>query len=187
MLADRMLVQQKCVLRLKCLVVAVALSMAAACGWGREAADFAGHYVWHTNAVEATALAQEVDAAVAGLNFLIRPIGRPRLAKSAAPYPAIDITVSNAAIRLMRAGAPALEGQLNGAAVKGPREEGASRDIAFAMTPDGQLQQTCAEADGARTNLFTLSADGQGMTMHVTISSKRLKHALVYDLTYIKR
>ena len=172
---------------MKRIVAAVALSMAVACGWCREAADFAGHYVWSTNAAEAQALAQEVDAAIAGLNFMIRPVGRPRLTKSAAPYQTIDITVSNAAIRFARAGAPAIDSKLNGEPVKWQREECAVYDVAFAMTPDGQLQQTFSEADGVRTNLFTLATDGQGMTMHVTICSKRLKHALDYRLTYIKR
>ena len=171
---------------MKRIAVTMAMVMAAACGWARDAADFAGHYVWTTNAAEAQVVAQEIDTAIAGLNFLIRPIGRPKLTKSAAPYPSIDIAVSNGVIRFVRAGAPVIEAPANGTPVKWAREEGAVYDVTFATTPDGRLQQTFSEADGVRTNVFTLADGGRGMTMQVTIGSRRLSHVLAYTLSYVR-
>ena len=163
------------------------LVLVATDGWSRDSTDFNGHYLWTSNAVETAALAKEVDDTVATLLFLLRPIARPRLTQSMAPYASLDITLgASNTIQFARTGASVIRGQLGGT-VKWEREEGVLQDVAFALTADGKLQQTFSESDGTRVQLFTLAPNGTNLTMDVAINSKRLDRPIKYTLTYVKQ
>ena len=152
-----------------------------------DPAVFTGHYEWSTNAAESTALAAEVDATAATINLFLRPIAHARLTASTAPYATIDIAVgASNTIAFTRSGAPTISGKL-GETVKWEREEGVLQDVAFAITPDGKLQQTFSESDGSRVHLYTVEPGGTNMTMEVAIHSKRLERVVKYKLTYVKQ
>jgi hypothetical protein len=166
------------------LAVFAASLLAAGAGFGREAADFTGRYVWTTNAVELQAVSNEVDKTASGLFILFRPIARYRLAQSTAPYPFIEMVITNQEITFTRPGAPTIRGRLNGGKQPWECEEGEICDTAFQVTPDGALQQTLEQSSGARVNRFALSPDGRTLTLDVTISSTRLSRTIRYSLTY---
>ena len=153
-----------------------------------DPADFNGHYVWSGRTNESAAVECEVTAAVKTLNFFLRPIARPLLARSIAPYETFDLTVSASnTLVFTHAGEPPMTCALNGGAAKRASEEGTSENVTFAMTPDGKLQQTFSEEDGARVNLFSLTSGGTNLSMDVTVNSKRLGHVINYHLTYQKQ
>jgi len=164
------------------------LLLLATCGWARDAADFNGRYVWSGNTNEAAAVAREVDAAAHALIFFLRPIARPRLARSIAPYAMIDFAMgaSNAVV-FTRTGEPPIHGVIGGEPVKWESEEGTIQNVTFVLTADGKLQQTFNETDGARVNCFALAPGGTNLILDVTVSSKRLGHVIRYSLTYFKQ
>jgi len=148
--------------------------------------DFNGHFVWTSNRVEAAALATEVNETVKTLLFILRPIARPRLTQSTAPYASFDITLgAGHAIQFAGPNAATIHGKLGGT-VKWRGEEDVLQDVSFLMTEEGKLQQTLSESDGTRVHLFTLAPDKTNLTMEVTIHSKRLDRLIKYSLTYVK-
>ena len=163
------------------------IALVATCGWAGDPAVFSGHYQWSGSAEDVAGVAREVDATVASLNFLVRPIARPRLTRSTAPYASFDITLgASNCVTFAREGARVINGKL-GEAVKWEREEGVLQDVSFALTPEGRLQQTFSESDGTRVHLFTLASDGTNLTLEVAINSKRLDRPIRYRLSYIKQ
>lgn len=166
------------------LAVLAASLLSAGAGWSRDAAAFTGRYLWTTNAAERLVVSNEVDKTASGLFILFRPIARYRLAQTTAPYPFIEMTVSNQDIAFTRPGAPTIRGRLDGAKQRWECEEGEMCDASFQTTPDGGIQQTLEQSSGARTNRFTLSPDGRTLTLDVTIASTRLTRTIRYSLTY---
>ncbi len=49
---------------------------------------------------------------------------------------------------------------------------------------NGRLEQRFQAEDGRRVNLYSVSADGNTLTMNVTITSPRLPSPLTYKLVY---
>jgi hypothetical protein len=153
-----------------------------------DPAAFSGRYHWATNEAERVALAQEVEDTVATLVRILRPIARPRLRSSTAPYDFIDISVSASnTITYTRAGVPAVQAPLDGKPVKWEREGGVELDVAFALTADGRLQQTLSESDGTRVHLYTLEPGRTNLTLEVAINSRRLDRPVKYKLTYVRQ
>lgn len=166
----------------------VATLLAGACVRAADPDAFSGHYLWSSNQTEAAALAGEVDATVATINRFLRPIARPRLIASTAPYGFIDIAMgASNAIAYARAGVPPVQAPLDGKPVKWEREGGVELNVAFEITADGRLRQTLSESGGTRVHLFTLAPGGTNLVMDVTINSKRLDRLVKYRLTYVKQ
>jgi hypothetical protein len=71
----------------------------------------------------------------------------------------------------------------SGAAVPWRREDGELFDVSARLSEGALVQQYTAE-DGQRSNVFTLSEDGDLLHMQVTVRSPKLKDDVVYRLAY---
>jgi hypothetical protein len=128
-------------------------------------------------------VAAAINQAVARMNFVTRPVARGRLTKTNQPYRTVVITQNGGEVSVATDGRPAIVNRANGPAVKWTREDGEVFDVSTAVT-GSRVEQTFKADDGQRVNTFTLSPDGQTMTMRVTITSPRLAEPLVYSLRY---
>jgi hypothetical protein len=127
------------------------------------------------------AIADAIDKSVADFNFVARPIARSRLKKA---NPTItqavflqegaDVAVTLGAQKPARAAAGA-------APVKWTRNDGETFDVKFAWE-GSTLVQSFTAADGVRHNRYTLSADGNTLSVNVSLHSDQLKVPVTYQL-----
>ena len=132
-----------------------------------------------------------INTAVARMNVVTRQIARPRLRSTNIAYPRLVVSYDGESVRVEMQGRPSVSSPANGQPVLWQRETGrpcaAVRGDCVRVTTEwknGALEQTFAAEDGQRRNLFTTSADGNTLTMNVTITSPRLPLPLTYRLVY---
>ena len=126
---------------------------------------------------------QAIESAVARMNFITRPIARGRLRKTNEPYRTVRISFTPAQISVVTDTRDAIVSPANGAPIKWTREDGEVLDVATAWR-GATIEQSFTAEDGKRVNTYSLSPDGNVMTMQVTITSPRLAAPLRYSLRY---
>lgn len=128
-------------------------------------------------------IAKAIEAAVAPLNFLVRPIARKRLAKTNTAYGTLRITQEGSDIAIQTDQRPPQRMPADGQPVAWTREDGETFMISARM--DGEdLVQTFKAHDGERTNVYRLDPATHALTLSVTVASPRLPAPLVYTLVY---
>ena len=123
-----------------------------------------------------------IEAAVADMNFLTRPIARSRLKKTNSMAKRIVISRQGETISVRFDERKPAEMPADGSAVKWTGEDGEQFDV-FARTDDGRLVQTFKAEDGQRVNAFT-AEDAQRLTLEVQVTSPRLPKPLTYAVRY---
>lgn len=146
---------------------------------------------WTLNRQQSDDINAKINTAVARMNVVVRQIARPRLRSTNTAYPRLVISQDGSNLRIDMQGRPSLITPVNGPAVLWQRETGRScpavRGDCVEVTSvfrDGALTQTFRAEDGQRVNVYTVSGDGNTMTMSVTITSPRLPQPLTYRLVY---
>lgn len=146
---------------------------------------------WTLNRQQSDDLNAKINTAVARMNVVVRQIARPRLRSTNTMYPQLVITQDGGNLRVDMQGRPSLTTPTNGTAILWQRETGRTcpqvRGDCVQVTTvwrDGALHQTFRAEDGQRVNVYTLSNNGNTMTMNVTITSPRLPDPLTYRLVY---
>jgi hypothetical protein len=146
---------------------------------------------WTLNRQQSDDINAKINTAVARMNVVVRQIARPRLRSTNVPYPQLVITYDQQTVRVDMQGRPSVSSPANGQPVLWHRETGRTcpqvRGDCVRVTTEwenGRLEQTFAAEDGQRVNVFTVSADGNTLTMNVTITSPRLPNPLTYRLVY---
>ncbi|HEX2206271.1 MAG TPA: hypothetical protein VHG93_01205 [Longimicrobium sp.] len=146
---------------------------------------------WTLNREQSDDINAKINTAVARMNVVVRQIARPRLRSTNTAYPQLVITHDATNIRVDMQGRPSVSSPANGQPVLWHRETGRTctqmRGDCVQVTSEWQnaaLHQTFRAEDGQRVNVFTVSADGNTMTMNVTITSPRLPQPLSYRLVY---
>lgn len=124
-----------------------------------------------------------IDQAISKMNFVVRSVARGRLRKTNVPYERLAISHSTDRVSIAADRRPAIQTPANGTPVKWTREDGEVFDVSTEWE-NGALEQTFGAPDGKRVNTFTLSPDGNTLTMKVTVSSPRLPKPLTYSLRY---
>lgn len=168
--------------------IALALSLLAAL-YGRfgaapsfaQSPSFEGSYA--LVAEQSDDIAGAIEAGVAKMNFIKRPIARGRLMKTNPAYQAIAITRTEAGVSVTLDGRAPIVSPASGEAVRWKREDGELFDVRSDWQ-GGVLRQTFAARDGQRENLFTLDPDGHTLRLRVTITSGQLPVPIVYTLVY---
>ncbi len=128
-----------------------------------------------------------ITTGTANMNFIKRPIARSRLKKTNLPpygtvrfaYPPNEISIE------MDTRKPVVT-PADGKTIKWTREDGEVFDV-NSVWEGKMLRETFVAGDGSRENLYEPSADGQAMTLQVTIRSPQLKQPIVYKLEYRKK
>lgn len=126
---------------------------------------------------------QAIESAISRMNFVTRPIARGRLRKTNQPYRTIRLSFTPSQISVITDTRDPIVSPANGTPIKWTREDGEVLDVATSWR-GGAIEQSFTAEDGKRVNSYSLSADGDVMTMHVTITSPRLAAPLRYNLRY---
>jgi hypothetical protein len=128
-------------------------------------------------------ISQAIDAAVAHLNFIERPIARGRLRKLNPAYRKVTIATSPNELSVGADSQPTLRTPATGTPVPWKAPDGGKLSASMRLT-GGHLVQTFTSADGRRVNEYTLSPDGRTLTMQVTETSSRLPQPIKYKQVY---
>lgn len=128
---------------------------------------------------------KSIDKAVADLNFIVAPIARSRLTKTNTIYRKVSFEFSGNQVSIVTGNRTAIKTSLNGTPIKWTREDGEVLDYSTTINGD-TIRQKFVAKDGQRVNEYTPGADGQGLTMKVTVSSPKLNEPLTYRLAYRK-
>ncbi|WP_394836012.1 hypothetical protein LVJ94_03785 [Pendulispora rubella] len=145
---------------------------------------FGGTFRYRNSPVEKEKRREAIERSIGGLFFVIRPMARSRL-ESATQVPAqYTFSFESGSVRVKVPGRPDVFS----------REDGTPAEYVYndTRTPytqrfvNGRLVQvfTFAKNEGSRINEFSVSPDGQTLTLKVTLSSSSLTAPLVYQLTY---
>ena len=161
-------------------VLALAAVLPASAG-AQQTAGLRGTFTY--NAQASDNVNQAIERAVARMNFVTRPIARGRLRKTNAPYQRIAIAFTPQQVTVTTDERAPIVTPANGTPIKWTREDGEVLDVSTEWE-NGALEQTFKAEDGQRVNTYTVSADGNTLTMNVTITSPRLAAPLTYKLVY---
>jgi hypothetical protein len=123
-----------------------------------------------------------IEAAIADMNFITRPVARSRLKKTNTLAHRITITRQAETITVRFDERKPAEMPADGRAVKWTGEDGEQFDV-FARADDARLVQTFKAEDGQRVNSFT-PEDAQRLTLEVQVTSPRLPKPLTYTVVY---
>ena len=133
--------------------------------------------------VRADDIAAAINATVADMNFIKRPIARGRLTKLNPAYRKVVITLGAQEVLIKLDERDAIHMPADGKSAPWTREDGDKFQVAAQVSKD-QLIQTFKNSEGERTNLFKLSPDGKTLTMTATVKSPQLPKPLTYSITF---
>jgi hypothetical protein len=129
------------------------------------------------------AIAAAIDAAVAKMNFITRPVARSRLKKTNAPHRRVTIATGDQEIAVaFDANAP-VRVPADGRTAKWTRDDGEVFDVSAQWAGD-RLVQTFKAEDGQRTNTFVLGPDGRALRVQVEVTSPQLPAPVRYELAF---
>lgn len=131
------------------------------------------------------AIRTAVDAAVARMNFVTRPIARSRLKKTNAPHRRVEIVRTEQEISVAFDGNKPVRMPADGRTVKWTRDDGETFDVSATWSGD-RLVQTFKAEDGQRTNTFNLGADAKALTVQVEVTSPQLPAPVRYSLSFAR-
>jgi hypothetical protein len=123
-----------------------------------------------------------IEAAVADINFLTRPIARSRLKKTNSMAHRITITRQAETVTVRFDERKPAQMPADGSLAKWTDENGEQFDV-FARVEDARLVQTFKAEDGQRVNSFS-PQDAQRLTLEVQVTSPRLPKPLTYTVRY---
>ncbi|MBW2291444.1 MAG: hypothetical protein JRG89_24100 [Deltaproteobacteria bacterium] len=149
----------------------------------RTLADFAGTFVYDGGDEEGAHLDAAIEGVVASLNFLLRPIARSRLSSTNQPYDHIRIQVRAEGLTIARGSDLVWTVAADDTPTKVKRPGG----VIFVVHRRFEMGEVIEEIDagsGRRRNRYALSADGQVLSLTVTIAAERLPTPLVYTHHY---
>ncbi|MBL8269959.1 hypothetical protein [Steroidobacter sp.] len=128
-------------------------------------------------------VAQAIDKAVEGMNFIKRPIARGRLSKTNTPYQHIRIEIGASEVEIAYDTNKPIRVPLDGQSIKWTRDDGEVFDVS--ATFDGsKLLQTYKATDGTRVNSFSKDSTGS-LRLEVEVSSPQLSQPVKYALVYV--
>lgn len=149
-----------------------------------ERARFAGTYRYAGTATEEEVRRAAIDRAVESTFFAIRSAARSRISATTQILASYTFSFEAGKIHVQPSARPEMVSSANGEPAdyvyKGMRSRFTQQ---FA---GGRLTQVFISESGKRENEFTLSQDGEVLTLKVTLSSPRLSKGVVYSLSYKK-
>lgn len=140
---------------------------------------------WTINRQASDDVNRAIETAVARMSFITRPIARGRLRRTNPVYNRVVVNYTPQTVSTTFDQRHAIESPANGQPIKWTREDGEKFDLSTEWQ-QGRLVQTFRAEDGTRTNSYVVSADGNTLTMNVTIRSPKLPQPLTYKLVYNK-
>jgi hypothetical protein len=126
---------------------------------------------------------QAINQAISRMNVATRQIARPRLRRTNQPYQRVVMATTPSAVTITTDNRAAITTSPAGTPIKWTREDGEVLDVSTNWQGD-RLRQVFAAEDGRRENVWSLSPDGNTLTLNVTVTSGRLPQPLNYRLVY---
>lgn len=127
-------------------------------------------------------IAAAIDATVADMNFIKRPIARGRLKDTNPAYQKVTFTVGATEISIQYDARNPIKTPADGKAVPWTREDGKTFQVT-AKVEGASLTQTFKNDEGERTNVWQLGADRK-LTLKVTVKSASLPKPLTYTIAF---
>lgn len=124
-----------------------------------------------------------INSVTSKMNFIVKGVARSRLTKTNPAYQRIVIAREGSEIVITLDTRKPIRMPADGSVIKWTREDGEKFDLKGEWK-DSQLIQTYVAEDGQRVNDFALGADGNTMTLSVTVSSEQLPKPMQYKLGY---
>ena len=140
---------------------------------------------WTLNRQASDNVTQAINTAVARMSFITRPIARGRLTRTNPMYNRVVINYTPTQVSTVFDQRHAIESPANGQPIDWTREDGEKFHLSTSWEA-GRLVQTFRAEDGTRTNTYSVSGDGNTLTMNVVIRSPKLPQPLTYKLVYNK-
>lgn len=172
-------------------IALLALALCAVLPAGVQAQQSQLRGTWTLNRQQSDDINAKINTAVSGMNVVVRQIARPRLRSTNTAYPRLTFVPDGDNVRIDMQGRPSVSSPVGSGSVLWHRETGrtcpAMRGDCVRVSAewrDGALHQTFQAEDGRRVNVYRVSADGDTLTMNVTITSPRLPQPLTYRLVY---
>lgn len=160
-----------------------ALAVAAILPAAAPAQEASMRGTWTFNAQASDNVNQQIDRAVQRMNFVTRPIARGRLRRTNQPYQRLVISYTPQQVTTTFDQRAAISSPGNGTPIKWTREDGEVLDLSTEWE-NGRLKQTFRAEDGQRVNTYSVSADGNTLTIDVTVTSPRLPQPLTYKMVF---
>jgi hypothetical protein len=127
---------------------------------------------------------EQIDEVVDKMNFIKRPFARSRLKEATKPCVELSFEVlqgNNLNVKCDER--PDAVAPISGQEGSYTNEEGNKFVLVYKVGPN-QILQAFADQDGLRKNLYTLSPDGDTVTMEATIESKQLPEPVTFERTF---
>jgi hypothetical protein len=149
-------------------------------------ARFTGVFNYAGGAQERAALDAAIERAAAEFNFLFRPIARSKLRDANTIARVVTMQWSPGTMRVTFTDPPRdYRAADDGTPIHSPASHDPSTRFSHRFD-NGNLIESFTADDGAQRNVFTLTPDGQGMTMSAMVTSPKLRVPVQYSLTYHK-
>jgi len=124
-----------------------------------------------------------IDRTVEGMNAFMRVIAREQLRKNNKPDKRITLEIAAGRVGITTDEDAPMHTSLDGTPVKLENEEG--EVLVMSTRLEGEvLRQTIKAEGGQKVTVYSVSPDGQTLSLDVTVSSERLKIPLRYRLVY---
>ncbi len=146
-----------------------------------QARPFEGTFTYAPQ--ESDNIEQAINRGIARMNFALRPIARSRLRGTNVPYRTITISNAPNQVTVTTDGTSTTVAPPDGTPVQWRRADGEQMQVSLRWD-GGRLTQRFMAEDGQRQNVYSLSPDGNTLTMAVTLNSPRLPEPITYNLRY---
>jgi hypothetical protein len=144
---------------------------------------FSGEYRFVGGEAEKKAVPAAVERSVDGMFFISRGIAYDRLLRVCEVCSSYRLSFTGGVVDVRSPCQLADQSPDDGRAVDHTTKDGDTSKLSQRFI-DGTLQQDFVGEGGSRRVVWTLTPDGEGLRVHITITSKHLPNAVDYSLSY---
>jgi hypothetical protein len=144
---------------------------------------YAGAYRFSGGATEREKVPEAVERSVDGMFFISRGIAYDRLLHVCEICTSYTLSFSDGAVEVRSPCQLPDKSPDDGSEVDHKTKAGDASKLSQRFV-DGTLQQDFRGDEGSRRVVWTLAPDAEGLSVHITITSKHLPHPVDYTLSY---
>jgi hypothetical protein len=144
---------------------------------------YAGAYRFSGDATERERVPEAVERSVDGMFFIARGIAYDRLLHVCEICSSYTLSFSHGAVEVRSPCQLPDTSPDDGSEVDHKTKAGDASKLSQRFV-NGTLQQDFRGAEGSRRVVWTLAPDADGLSVHITITSKHLPHPVDYTLSY---
>ena len=143
-----------------------------------------GTFRWLGTPEETNRVSEAVERGAVQMSRLTRMIARNRLTESTRPFQLITFTRKGEQLTAVRDDDNPIVTPLNGKPVEWTRKDGKKFRVSQIAAVNAITQIFIDDVDNSRQNIFSLTPDGQSLTLTVTLQSSSLRVPVNYSLIY---